>query len=429
MYLFNPLYVISNVIFIEPERSYILIEKKCWNSLIGRIFKGKRPSSKEIWTLKSISYGLYVIYISTGNVESEKFNFQIAKLQGVEEYVHKVDLKVEGFLSEQVDIKFEEEGFFSESEILPDKVEIIDPHPLIKNIEEDKILNQTQVQSKRNEEMEEEIRSLLNLNMNLSLSQAKIISSIGYGRILSLFRNLSSSGTIRFSNDLEKYFFLSNETIIYSYLNISQKNHSVNICPQFFLYYCDECNMVNDHFNLHVNIKADPHTQERIDSHSKSVSAWNKFGRLSNDWFFEIGYKNYVFNYNSRIPELSCYKIFHNSSDFNYINVAQNIIKMEGYYDNFLEARKYLLTQPENQRKFLEMSTDLEIKARDLLETLYLDSESYLSKDKYEFDMFKYFSDGNYKEFLKSKEVSQQALSLVSENVVENRSFKPFGFS
>lgn len=232
MYLVNPLYYISNVIYIKPENRYILIERQCWNTMVRLIFKGRKPSFAELRDFKELCYQTYVIWMETKHIDYKLFNSKISQYQLNREDFKKWSAcqQVASVSTEpMVQIDVNDDTFLEEEFIDEEKT-----HELELDDEQKKLLDK--VSSFKS--YEEDVKSLINYNLSLSPQHKALVDLIGFGKILSLARILVQSKSLRYVTPYQEKFLLNNVEVIYKALKLHDET---------LWFYCTVCKCINTH--------------------------------------------------------------------------------------------------------------------------------------------------------------------------------------
>lgn len=237
MYLINPFFFISNVIYIIPERNYILIEKSCWNTMIHLVFKRRKPSPALLRSFKHLCYTVYVTYMGTGRIDYQFFNSQLSLLQDKEaefaEWKSRNQLTVP-VNAHAVEVEVKEETFFDDEYIKEEDF------TTMKLLTEEQQVNLGNVISLRSG-LETKLNEMINFYLSYSPETANLVNFIGFGRIVSLFRTLMGCGELVFSNIYEHQFFSLVPEIV------------SRVCRTFkrdWFFYCDLCKTINKHIDI-----------------------------------------------------------------------------------------------------------------------------------------------------------------------------------
>jgi len=241
MFLFNPLYVLSNVIYADTTTGFIFIDSNCWNRLFNGVFRDRRPSVQEIRKLKKVCYDLYIHYMQTKEVSTNKFNSEVALLQGLEVTVQSMDaLVVSSDQEEVIRMSTDTDGFFLDRDHFnkPDEIE-------------DYVVKQNEDEVSRFKEFLNEASVLINLSITESQRQNQLVTLIGFNRILSIFRVLALSKSVSLYNKYEIEFFKRDPSLLQLALRYKSESYS---------FFCEECMKIGDHHNIRLENRMDMET-------------------------------------------------------------------------------------------------------------------------------------------------------------------------
>jgi len=265
MIFINPLYVLSNVIFINTDTEYVLIEKKCWNTMVNQIFKRRQRSAQDLKKLKSLIYLTYVAYCNNQIIDYAHFNSIIGELQMVNpEILNKVKttLPVPMNIS-TVDVKVEEDSFFFDDEFIEPMSE-----DQVKKSEELSLI------VSKAKSLENKFDELLNLSLSKNKYFSQIVELAGFSRLRNLMKQLAVSGDLKLNGKFEKIYFKENMEFIAKMLISNSKDIPGS---RKIITFCEQCNSINSHTDRLLNPRNIDHELEKCDG---SISYFDFSGRI-----------------------------------------------------------------------------------------------------------------------------------------------------
>jgi len=197
MYLVNPLYFISNVVYINVERRYIYIERRCWNTMVNLIWKTRHPELHEVRQLKELCYDVYVKYMENQSVDFQYFNSQVAKFQIEEFNFEALGLTDPEVVEEEKpkEVVFNEESCLYVEEYINEKNTLDLPLP-----EKQKLLKY----NSQKEHFIKDVELFLNYMLSSNIETESLVNLVGYARAKSIFQIIFQSHRYILNNNYEK---------------------------------------------------------------------------------------------------------------------------------------------------------------------------------------------------------------------------------
>jgi len=333
MYLINPMYFISNVVFINIERNYIFIERHCWNTMVHLIFKHHRPTSVEIRKLKDLCYDIYLNYQNNQIIDNRKFNRIIAELQTSSINIEALGLADPIIINNTKEVHFNDETEYHFDEYLTNK-----------NIN----MSESEVQqilkiSSNIDQFEEDVKLFLNYLKSYSVQLDALVKIVSWGRSISIFKILFTTHKVKLNSIYE--YQIVKEAFDYGIARyIIDANH-YDDCIQ----HSDECDKHIKYFSLcesclSVNIERKEYNKPRdvplSEWRCKLAQWYDRSGKIDNDDYTEVFHDCLIFNEinNNNVIKFTPY------TQKNYRTIKQNYLteqKKKIEYENSDEYKQF----------------------------------------------------------------------------------------
>lgn len=282
MILINAWFFLTNVIYINTNRHYIFIEKSCWNTMVHLIWKRRKPKLDELQHFKNICYDVYLEFSISGKVNHNLFNNSIKQYQlqqfNFDEYTTTT-------VQEQKDVVINNETNHIQEDYLNESSK-----PDLTN----KQLNHVLKLSNRLNDFEEDIKLFINHQKSTSVFFDALMDVVGFGRILTIFKILLQSGSIKLHNIyefrvVELAFHYGLHKSIIDATNYADCDGCNKWCDMHIRYFnlCEDCLMVNQHKRIDKN--KDIPLDERI---CKKYTWFGKQGIIVANQYNKLNYNN-----------------------------------------------------------------------------------------------------------------------------------------
>jgi hypothetical protein len=270
MFLVNPLFMISGVVGIIPERRYIKIERSCWNTMVGLIWKQKINIS-ELNEFKELCYTVYIKYMNTKDVDFHFWNEQLARYQGIDN-VQVLEAFGHNDTRKEVVIEVQNEAYGFKEEYLADPSSI-DPVNFTSEV------RHLVKRSDNLKEVDQKILQAFNYEVCYSPFSEAVINTIGFGNFKNIVLRIYKDGSFKFHNSLEYEYFKNNLALLR--FIIKQRIACWDTeCKQelHYGYLCDVCQTYNMH-NHHSK-----YDRDFYEEHENMVIWFDAKGILNTDF-------------------------------------------------------------------------------------------------------------------------------------------------
>lgn len=238
MILINPNYLFNHVIFINPEKRFILIENEVYRKVHSIIFKGRHSTPKQRKKLRMLFYeSYYNLYFKGIEVDHQSFNNKILDIyrnDSVISFDHTTQVE-----NELGDVILDNELPY----YVPEDVEVGEE----KVFEEESIVRKSLLKMNEFEnDYKQDLFDQMNLLVLKSYDYQLLVNHLGIGKIRGIFSRFIYSEKYRIYDDYEFYFIKSSLSFLARF--------RLQFFDRKFDFLCKNCLNISSH---HIDVFAE----------------------------------------------------------------------------------------------------------------------------------------------------------------------------